>query len=132
MSHFLKSCFANHYLQSVGNNNIFSTNKRLNSGNKMCTSIFIAEFEEKQFFSFIKKISMLYFRFIKDIFMIQTKSENELNIFQKDLNKKHPLIKFNFKYSKDKIDFWARQFINTNIKNCKHLCTKNQQILKTI
>ena len=48
---------------------------------------------------------MLYLRFIDDIFMIWTKSENELKIFMKDLNTKHTSINFDFKYSKDKIEF---------------------------
>ena len=64
-----------------------------------------ANIEEKHIYLFIKQISMLYLIFIDDMFMIWTKSENERKIFMKDLNTKHPSIKFDFKYSKNKIEF---------------------------
>ena len=67
-------------------------------------NIFMVDFEEKYIYPFINQISVLYLRFIDDIFMIWTKSENELENFIKDLNTKHPSIKFDFKYSKDKIE----------------------------
>ena len=59
-----------------------------------------ASIEEKHIYLFIKQISMLYLIFIDDMFMIWTKSENERKIFLK-----HPSIKFDFKYSKNKIEF---------------------------
>ena len=54
-------------------------------------------FQEKQTNPFKKQISMLYLRFIDDIFMVWTKSENELKMFMKDLNTKHTSINFDFK-----------------------------------
>ena len=48
---------------------------------------------------------MLYLRFVDDIFMIWTKSEKKLKNLMKDLNTKYPSIKFDFEYSKDKIEF---------------------------
>ena len=64
----------------------------------------MTKFEEKYISSFIKQISMFYLRFIDDVFIIRTKSENEFKNFMKDLNIKHSLIKFEFKYSIDKIE----------------------------
>ena len=40
-----------------------------------------------------------------DIDILWTGSEQELLDFMSDLNKKHPLIKFEFKYSQIKIEF---------------------------
>ena len=75
-------------------------------------NIFMAEFEEKYICSFIKQISVLDLIFNDDIFMIWTKSEDELKNVMKDLNTKHPSTKFDFKCSKDKIGFFlAQQFI---------------------
>ena len=56
----------------------------------------MAGFQEKQTNPFKKQISMLYLRFIDDIFMIWIKSENELKMFMKDLNTKHTSINFDF------------------------------------
>ena len=47
----------------------------------------------------------MFFRFINDLFMIWKGSEQELPDFMSDLNKKHPSIKFKFKYSQRKIEF---------------------------
>ena len=44
-------------------------------------------------------------KFIDDLLMIWTGSEQELLDFMSDLNKKHPSIKFQFKYSQAKIEF---------------------------
>ena len=47
----------------------------------------------------------MFLRFIDDLFMIWAGSEQELLDFMSDLNKKHPSIKFKFKYSQTKIEF---------------------------
>ena len=47
----------------------------------------------------------MFLRFIDDLFMIWTGSEQELLDFMNDLNKKRPSIKFEFKYSQTKIEF---------------------------
>ena len=47
----------------------------------------------------------MFLRFIDDLFMIWTSSEQELLDFMSDLNKKHLSIKFEFKYSQTKIEF---------------------------
>ena len=47
----------------------------------------------------------MFFRFIDNLFMIWTDSEQELLYSMRYLNKKHPSIKFKFKYSQTKIEF---------------------------
>ena len=66
---------------------------------------FMSEFEERYIDPLIKIKSSSYVRFIDDIFMVWTKSENELKSFINERNKKHHSIKFDFKFSKEKIDF---------------------------
>ena len=67
-------------------------------------NIFMAEFEGKYIYSFIKQILLLYLRSTVYILMIWAKLENEPKNW-KHLKTKHPSIKLSFKYSKDKIDF---------------------------
>ena len=50
-------------------------------------------------------ISLTYFRYIDDIFLIWTGTKNEFDQFFKGLNEKHPSIKFDYKASKDCIVF---------------------------
>ena len=47
----------------------------------------------------------MFLRFIDYLFMIWTGSEQKLLDFMSDLNKKHPSIKFEFKFSQTKIEF---------------------------
>lgn len=73
--------------------------------------IFIVEFARKNIYPLIKQITMLYLRFTDDIFMIWTKSSNGsfIKTFVKNLNVSiHPSKEFDFKYSKDKIEFMER------------------------
>ena len=66
---------------------------------------FMAYFEEKFIYPLIRNASTLYLRYIDDIILIRAKSENELLTFFEKLNQQHPPIKFEMKYSKDKIEF---------------------------
>ena len=68
-------------------------------------NIFMANFELKYIYPYIKDKTKMFLRFIDDLFMIWTGSEQELLDFMSDLNKKHPSIKFEFKYSQTKIEF---------------------------
>ena len=68
-------------------------------------NIFMAYFEEKFIYPLIRNATTLYLRYIDDIILIWTKSENELLTFFEKLNQQHPSIKFEMKYSKDKIEF---------------------------
>ena len=54
----------------------------------------------------IKNKSSSYLRSIDDIFIVQTKSENELKFFINEINKKNDSKKFYFKFSKKKIEFF--------------------------
>ena len=68
-------------------------------------SIFMANFELKYIYPYIKDKTKMFLRFIDDLFMIWTGSEQELLDFMSYLNKEHPSIKFEFKYSQTKIEF---------------------------
>ena len=68
-------------------------------------NIFTAYFEEKFIYPLIRNATTLYLSYIDDIILIWTKSENELLTFFEKLNQQHPSIKFEIKYSKDKIEF---------------------------
>ena len=68
-------------------------------------NIFMDHFERKYICSLIEGKSLTYFRYIDDIFLIWTGTKNELDQFFKDLNKKHPSIKFDYKGLKDLICF---------------------------
>ena len=59
--------------------------------------IFMAEFEQKYIYTLTKYKSILFSRYIDDIFMVWTKSEKQLKDFTSELNQKHPSIKFDGK-----------------------------------
>ena len=63
----------------------------------------MSEFEERYICLFIKNNSRSYLCFI-NVFMVWTKSENQLKSFINELNKKHHYIKFDFKFSKFFLD----------------------------
>ena len=68
-------------------------------------NIFMAYFEEKFIHPLTDAKTLLYLRFIDDIFMIWTKSEKDLIEFLNELNTKHTSIKFEFKYLRQQIEF---------------------------
>ena len=68
-------------------------------------NIFMDHFERKYKYPLIKGKSLIYFRYIDDIFLLWTETKNEPGQFFKDLNKKHSSIKFDYKASKDRIVF---------------------------
>ena len=68
-------------------------------------NIFMSEFEEKHIYPLIKNKSVIYLRYIDDIFMVWIKSESELRHFMNKINQKHQSIKFDFKFSKESIEF---------------------------
>ena len=59
--------------------------------------IVMAEFEQKYIYTLTKYKSVLFSRYIDDIFMVWTKSEKQLKDFTSELNQKHPSIKFDGK-----------------------------------
>ena len=68
-------------------------------------NVFMANFELKYIYPYIKHKTKMFLRFIDDLFMIWTSSEQELLDVMTGLNKKNPSIKFEFKYSQTKIEF---------------------------
>ena len=68
-------------------------------------NIFMANFELKYIYLYIKDKTKMFLRFLDDLFLIWTGSEQELLDFMNDLNKKHPSIKFEFKHAQRKIEF---------------------------
>ena len=65
----------------------------------------MARFEQKHVYPFIKGKLDLYLRYIDDIFFIWKGTEEKLKNSFNEINKKHPFIKFDQKYSKSKIEF---------------------------
>ena len=68
-------------------------------------NIFMERFEQKHIYPFIKGKVDLHLRYIDDIFFIWKVMEKKLKNFFNEINKKHPSIKFDQKYSKSKIEF---------------------------
>ena len=68
-------------------------------------NIFMPNFELNYIYPCLKDKTKMFLRFIDDLFMIQTGSEQELLDLMSDLNKKRPSIKFEFKYSPTNIEF---------------------------
>ena len=62
-------------------------------------------FERKYIYPLTEEKSLICFRYSDDIFLIWTGTKNELDQFFKDLNEKHPSIKFDYKASKNCIVF---------------------------
>ena len=68
-------------------------------------NIFMDQFEKQHIYPYIKNKSILYLRYIDDIFMIWIWTKQELLIFLEKLNSKHKTIKFEHKISHSNISF---------------------------
>ena len=68
-------------------------------------NIFMSEFEGKHIYPLFKNKSVIYLRYIEDFFMVWIKSESELRHFLNEINQKHQSVKFDFKFSKESIEF---------------------------
>ena len=93
MNNFVFNC--THYLQTIG----FA----MGTICAICTN-----FEEKHIYPYIEDTSLLYFRYIEDIFMIWKSTEVELLTFIKDLNEKYKTIKLTFKFQQKKLHFFTQ------------------------
>ena len=49
--------------------------------------------------------SVIYLHYIDDIFMVWIKSKSKLRHFMNEINQKHQSIKFDFKFSKESMEF---------------------------
>ena len=68
-------------------------------------NIFMAEFEQKYIYRWIKDKSILFLRYIDDTFMVWTKSEKQLKDFMSELNQKYLSVKFDHKFDCRQIEF---------------------------
>ena len=68
-------------------------------------NIFMTSFAAKHIYPYIKESSLLYLKYIDDIFMIWKGTKAELMTLIKELNKKHINIKYDFQISPGKIAF---------------------------
>ena len=87
-------------------------------------SLFMGKFEERYILPMIRDRVRLYLRYIDDLLMIWTDSEEELIKFLEELNKKHPTIKFEYEYSREKINFLDTTIINSGTRLSTTLYTK--------
>ena len=103
------------FLSLVLNLNNFSFNdqnylqiKGCSMGSKCsCTyaDLFMGKFETEKIYPLINGKHLCYYRFRDDIFMIWTGGEIALKKFLEEVNKLHHSIKFESKYSRERIDF---------------------------
>ena len=89
-------------------------------------NVFMDHFEKELIYPFIKEFSLIYLRFIDDIFFIWTVN-NDLMRFLNELNTKHESIKFEHQISKTSILFLDTEVY---IKNKKlYIKIENRQIV---
>ena len=69
------------------------------------TNIFMNHFERKHISPFLQGLSLIYLRFIDDIFFIWTGRKEQLIRNLGELSTKHNSIKFEYKISKTSISF---------------------------
>ena len=81
-----------------------------------CANIFMDRFEKILIYPFIKEFSLIYLRFIDDIFFIWTGNKKDLMKFLNELNTKHESIKSEYQISKASITFL---YTGVYIKNKK-------------
>ena len=61
-------------------------------------NIIMSECEEEHIYPLIKNKSVIYLRYIDDIFLVWIKYESELRHFMNEMNQNHQSIKFELKY----------------------------------
>ena len=93
-------------------------------------NIFMVNFEAKHIYPYIKEMSLLYLRYVDDIFMIWKGTKVELMTFIKEQNGKHKTIKFFLKFHQEKLHFLTQCYVKTKITTSKQLNIANLQINK--
>ena len=61
--------------------------------------------EERYIYPLDETLSKLHLQFVDDMFLIQTKTTDQLIKFKKQINKVHPSMKFEFNFSNEEINF---------------------------
>ena len=100
-------------------------------------NIFMASFEAKHIYPYIKEMSLLYLRCIDVLFIIWKDAKAEIMTFIKELNTRNKTIKFDFQISSRKIPIFdlmlykdeistSKQLYIINLQINKHSCTLNQ------
>ena len=92
----------------------------------------MAEFEQKYVFALIKEKSILFLRYMDDIFMVWTKSEKQLKDFISELNQKHSSKSLTTNLTASKQSSQTLQSIQINKINYKLLFSENQVTVKTV
>ena len=93
-------------------------------------NIFMANFEPKHIYPYIKEITLLYLRYTDSIFMIWKGTKVELMTFIKELSEKHNTIQFDFQISPRKLHFLTLCYTKTKITTFKQLYIANLKINK--
>jgi len=109
----------NHYLQTLGTA----------IGTKMAPAYanHFMDRLERRLISDARVKPYLWRRYIDDIFMVWTGSEEELTEFLNYINEAHATIKFTWSWSKESVNYLDVQVMNTNGK-LRRTCTPNRQI----
>ena len=68
-------------------------------------TIFMGKFEEQFIYPAIRGLHRLYLRYIDDIFIIWTGTKESCKEFIKELNLRHPSIKFDYTVSNKEVSF---------------------------
>ena len=68
-------------------------------------NIFMGKFEETFIYPYIQNLSILYLRYIDDLFLIWTGTKEQFKDFVTNLNSQHPTIKYSYQISDKSIDF---------------------------
>ena len=77
-------------------------------------NLFMGNFEEKWIYQLLDNNTKFYKRFIDDIFLVWNGTLDELKIFINKINDLHSTIKFEAKYSFDKIEFLDTEVYKNN------------------
>ena len=68
-------------------------------------NIFMGKFGETFIYPYIQNLCIVYLRYIDDLFLIWTGTEEQLKDFVMNFNSQHPSIKFSCQISNKSIDF---------------------------
>ena len=91
-------------------------------------NLFMGMFQEEYILPLIKEKTLIYLRYIDDIFFIWTGSKEKLNEIFTKLNTLHHSIKFDMTSSQTEINFLDTEVMKAQMVQLKQNTTKNQLI----